>query len=122
VWLFGTLLVALNHSYTEKADVYSFGILLWEMLALEMPYVGLSDHDIERKVFHCGGRPKIDGKWPNAIRRLLHDCFASAPRRPQMTAVCDILRKEIMELGGKTLVDEDMMDSARSAMSERNFK
>jgi hypothetical protein len=91
------------------------------MLALEMPYAGLTDDAIERKVVHCGGRPKIDGKWPNAIRRLLADCFASAPRRPQMTAVCDILRKEIMELGGKTLVD-DMMDSARSAMSVRNFK
>eukprot|EP00980_Cylindrotheca_fusiformis_P025063 scaffold12982_cov129-Cylindrotheca_fusiformis.AAC.11 len=92
-----------------------------EMLALEMPYAGLSNEDVERKVVYCGGRPKIEGHWPNAIRRLLQDCFASAPRRPHMTTVCDILRKEIAELGGKKLVDEDIMDSARSAMSVRNY-
>lgn len=91
------------------------------MLALEMPYGNLPDGAVERKVVHCGGRPKIEGKWPNTLRRLLQDCFASAPRRPQMTTVCDILRKEIAELGGKKLVDEDVMDSARSAMSVRNY-
>lgn len=121
-WLTGALMysiVALSQGYTEKADVYSFGILLWHMLALEMPYRNLPDDAVERKVFQCGGRPKIDGKWPSDVRRLLQDCFASAPRRPQMTAACEILRKEIKNLGGEKLVDEGLLDSARSAMSAR---
>jgi serine/threonine protein kinase len=111
--------VALNQPYTETADVYSFSILLWQIAKLDMPYAGISDEMIERKVVHCGFRPKIDPKWPNAVRRLLQDCFASNPRRPKMDVVCEVLRREINQLSDKKLVDEEVMDSARSAMSAR---
>ncbi|CAJ1970355.1 unnamed protein product [Cylindrotheca closterium] len=112
--------VALNKAYTEKADVYSFGIILWQVLALEIPYGPLPDDGIYRKVVHCGGRPKIEGKWPTELRRLLQDCFASGPRRPPMTRACEIIRKAIHEVGGETLVDDDILDSARSARSLRH--
>jgi hypothetical protein len=93
--------------------------MLWQILKLDMPYEGLSDEMVERKVVHCGFRPKIDPKWPNAARRLLQDCFASNPRRPNMDVVCEVLRREINQLSNKKLVDEDVVDSARSAMSAR---
>ena len=86
---------------------------------LEMPYFGVPDELIERKVVYTGLRPKIDPKWPNSIRRLLQDCFAMSPRRPKMEVVCEVLRHEINQLSDKKLVDEDVLDSARSAMSAR---
>eukprot|EP00934_Nitzschia_sp_Nitz4_P000775 Nitzschia sp. Nitz4//scaffold161_size51353//37634//39263//NITZ4_006955-RA/size51353-augustus-gene-0.48-mRNA-1//1//CDS//3329537930//775//frame0 len=112
--------VALCQPYTESADVYSFGILLWQICQLEAPFHKLSDEAVERKVIHLGARPKIDPHWPSAIRRLLQDCFASSPRRPPMSVVCTVLRHEISQLTPKELVDEDdLMDSTRSAMSLR---
>ena len=48
--------VALNQSYSETADVYSFGILLWQICKLELPYDGMTDEIVERKVVHCGGK------------------------------------------------------------------
>jgi serine/threonine protein kinase len=114
--------VALSQPYTETSDVYSFGILLWQICKLELPYEGITDEMVERKVVHCGFRPKIDPAWPNALRRLLQDCFASHPRRPHMDVVCNVLRSEIVQLSGKKLVDEDdMLDSARSVMSARHY-
>lgn len=112
--------VALSQPYTEKADVYSMGILLWEICAMETPYGKLNDEAIERKVVHLGARPKIDPLWPDSIRRLLQDCFASSPRRPEMEVVVAVLRHEITQLSDKELVDdEDLLDSARSAKSAR---
>jgi hypothetical protein len=113
--------VALGQPYTETADVYSFGILLWQICSMELPYGHISDEMVERKVVHCGFRPKIDLKWPNAVRRLLQDCFSSNPRRPHMDVVCGVLRHEINELSDKKLVDEDVVDSARSAQSLRYY-
>jgi len=111
--------VALNHSYTETADIYSYGILLWEISQMEKPYGDMSDDMVERKVFYCGFRPKIDPKWPTAIRNLMKDCFASDPRRPPMSTICGVLRTEINKLSDKKLVDEGVFDSAKSAMSAR---
>jgi len=112
--------VALCQPYTEKADVYSFGILLWQIIEMEKPFGKLNDHAIERKVVHLGYRPKIDPQWPSSIRRLLQDCFASSPRRPTMDVASTVLRHEINLLSDKDLVgDEDLMESDRSAMSAR---
>lgn len=114
------MLVALCHPYTESADVYSFGIVLWQICKLEAPFDKLSEEAIERKVVHLGFRPKIDAHWSNALRRLLHDCFASSPRRPPMCVVCDVLRHEIRHLSDNELLKEDdFLDSTRSAMSLR---
>lgn len=111
--------VALNQPYTEKADVYSFGILLWQILSLEEPYGRMPSARIEYSVCNLGLRPKIEPSWSNALRRLLQDCFAGQPRRPSMEVGCSVLRREVNSLGGKKLVDEGLIDSSRSAMSAR---
>ena len=115
--------VALNHPYTEKADVFSFGILLWQVCALETPYPILSDEAIMRKVIHMNFRPKISDQWPVSIRKLLEDCFARPNSRPDMAVICTVLRHEIKQLSDATFVDEeDLLDSARSRLSARYIK
>mmetsp|Transcript_14376 Transcript_14376/g.26940 ORF Transcript_14376/g.26940 Transcript_14376/m.26940 type:complete len:489 (+) Transcript_14376:270-1736(+) len=114
--------VAMEHNYTEKADVYSFGILLWEILSMETPYGKLHGGKIEYSVCHLGLRPKIDPKWPSALRRLLEDCFAGQPRRPGMEVICTVLRREANELADKKLRDSEWMDSSKTAMSARYYE
>jgi serine/threonine protein kinase len=111
----------LQQPYSELADVYSFGILLWEISALEMPYSDTPEGDIERKVIRLGVRPKIDPAWPNPIRRLMQDLFANKYRRPKMDVVCDVLMKEINTMARKKLVDYCVEESARSALSDRYY-
>jgi serine/threonine protein kinase len=113
--------VAMEQTYTEKADVYSFGILLWQILSLEVPYGKLHGGKIEYSVCHLGLRPPIDSSWSKTLRKLLEDCFAGQPRRPSMEVVCTVLRREANSLADKKLRDAEWMDASKTAMSERYF-
>ena len=57
--------------YNAKADVYSFSILLWELMALERPYAGLTGDQAKQRVAIFGERPNIARSWPTQLRRLL---------------------------------------------------
>jgi len=41
--------VAANQPYNEKADVYGYGVILWEMLANDLPYKKLHTHNFYKE-------------------------------------------------------------------------
>jgi len=53
-----------GEKYEESADVYSFGVIVWEMLTGKIPYKGRSIAQITGIVGYCGDKltppPKID--------------------------------------------------------------
>ncbi|KAL7427512.1 hypothetical protein ACHAXH_001698, partial [Discostella pseudostelligera] len=101
--------VALKLGYGKEVDVYSFGMLLWEICALDRPFNSI--HTVE--AFHdvvvlCGKRPslKTDPLWPASLKRLMSQCWDTDPaERPTMGQVksllCNVLRdmKNAMEKG-----------------------
>ncbi|KAL7532148.1 hypothetical protein ACHAXR_005723 [Thalassiosira sp. AJA248-18] len=61
-----------------KADVYTFAIVLWEMLSGETPYSFVRNRD--QLVYHVveeGGRPDIVETWPAHIRGMLESSFSA---------------------------------------------
>ena len=67
--------VADSRPYNHKADIYAFGILLWELLSCKKPYVGLGIDDYYNKVVYGGMRPNIDPKWPKPLIELMESCW-----------------------------------------------
>jgi serine/threonine protein kinase len=61
--------------YNQKADVYSFGIILWELIALQKPYDGMNREEFYRRVVHGGERPPIKQKWPEDLTELMKSCW-----------------------------------------------
>ena len=53
--------VAFSSPYNEKADVYSFGIVLYQVAALVTPFEGYSLYKHEEEVLCNGARPNIKG-------------------------------------------------------------
>jgi serine/threonine protein kinase len=111
--------VALCKPYNEMADVYSFGILLFQILALETPFTGLTVNTFPKMVFEKGARPIPDPKWPQSITGLLRKCWsANIKERPSMDDVTHILTEEI-----NTNSDQEIMDimdvSRKSELSLR---
>lgn len=69
--------------YNHKADVYSFGMILWELNAGKKPFVGLNREMFYERVVHGGERPSLNKKWPPELCQLISECWdAEIENRP----------------------------------------
>jgi len=84
--------VARYEPYDELADVYSFGVLLWEMLTLEKPYKNFDCEEWLQKVVIEGKRPEINKSWPDSLQTLLSCCWSGdIDERPSFDIIIDVL-------------------------------
>ena len=80
--------VALREPYTEKVDVYSFGIMVWQMAKDKVPFTGMGKKAFIENVVVGGLRPKLDKSWPSGFCRLLTDCWQRDPSsRPSFAMI-----------------------------------
>jgi hypothetical protein len=45
--------------YNHKVDVYSFGVILWELNVVKKPFAGLNRELFYERVIHGGERPVL---------------------------------------------------------------
>jgi serine/threonine protein kinase len=105
--------VALGKPYNETVDVYSFSILLWQILKLETPYEGFTMTMLTKKVIEGGARPKCDASWPQPMVDLMHRCWGVPANRPPMTEVVDVLRSEMGDFA--YILDSNILDASRKS-------
>lgn len=95
-------ILAGSNNYDIKADVYSFGILLWEIMSRNKPYVELNNFQIPLAVLERGLRPKMSKIPSNCsyrIRELMKQCWdKSRSKRPDFNQIVRVLEEEIEDL------------------------
>lgn len=85
--------------YNVKADVFSFSVLLWEIIALQKPYKGLPGEVVMQQVVN-NARPQIPQEWPTELRELLKRGWTSSiEARPHMKYI----RQELLRMRVKCL-------------------
>lgn len=96
--------VALRKPYTEKVDVYSFGILVWQMARDRIPFKGLGRDEFMKSVVKGGLRPEVDQTWPAGFQELLQSCWHTDPQaRPSFSQIVQQLTMLRDDLTGKSL-------------------
>jgi len=91
--------VGLMQDYALPADVYSFGIILWEICALTKPFGKIFSKADFRKSVERGARPKVAKAWPPVLKDLITSCWPTAPAyRPGMKRVKSVLEAHAKEL------------------------
>lgn len=85
-----------SEHYTHKADVYSYGICLWEILCREPPFKTWKPHEIIQKVVQESARPevtKLPRDVPQELVMVMRKCWEQHPQdRPDMSDVVRALR------------------------------
>ncbi len=65
-----------NESYTELVDVYSYGVLVWELLARDQPFKELDNDALVAAIREKQMRPVIPSWTPESLKVLVERCWS----------------------------------------------
>ncbi|XP_020106040.1 serine/threonine-protein kinase HT1-like isoform X2 [Ananas comosus] len=83
-----------HKQYGRKVDVYSFGLLLWEMVAGTIPYEEMNPIQAAFAVVDKNLRPEIPAECPAPLQALIEQCWALHPeKRPEFWQIVKILEQ-----------------------------
>ncbi|KAL3851020.1 hypothetical protein ACJIZ3_012902 [Penstemon smallii] len=92
-WMAPELLNGSSSKVSEKVDVFSFGIVLWEILTGEEPYTNMHYGAIIGGIVNNTLRPTIPSYCDPDWKRLMEECWAPNPAvRPSFTEIASRLR------------------------------
>lgn len=95
-----------HKSYGKPADVYSFGILFWQLLHLSTPFPGIDDPRHIEAIYKESIRPQLKKSWPRLIRNVISAAWDSNPSyRVCLYTICDKLQNY---LAGQEMVIVDL--------------
>ncbi|XP_074567742.1 serine/threonine/tyrosine-protein kinase HT1-like [Curcuma longa] len=80
--------------YTKKVDVYSFGIVLWELTTALVPYQGMTPVQAAYAASEKNLRPPLSTTCSPVLNSLIKSCWSAKPsKRPDFNYIVSILEK-----------------------------
>jgi len=93
--------VLLRRNFNEKADVYSFGLMLWEILTGQLPLIEFENYTLNQFVeVLCRDkiRPVIPDDTNLLLKQLIEDCWQHEPTlRPSFPQIVDRFRTILIQ-------------------------
>ncbi|XP_043690935.1 serine/threonine-protein kinase EDR1 [Telopea speciosissima] len=95
-----------NEPSNEKCDVYSFGIILWELATLRMPWSGMNPMQVVGAVGFQNRRLDIPKEVDPLVARIIWECWQTDPNlRPSFAQLTTAL-KPLQQLVIPSLSDQ----------------
>ncbi|KAK6783269.1 hypothetical protein RDI58_021066 [Solanum bulbocastanum] len=92
-----------NEPSTEKSDVFSFGVILWELMTECIPWKDLNPLQVVGVVGFMDGRLDIPQKLDPRVSAIILDCWQSKPElRPSFEDICRRMTDIILSFAGLT--------------------
>jgi small GTP-binding protein len=84
--------------FSAQSDVYSYGIILWELLTMKHPFAEFDFKFLSQLEDHvkAGGRMSIPTHTPASFAALISSCWSDrGDQRPLFSSVCQLLRETV---------------------------
>ncbi|KAL6649257.1 hypothetical protein ACP70R_013481 [Stipagrostis hirtigluma subsp. patula] len=82
-----------NEQSNEKCDVYSFGVILWELATLRMPWGGMNPMQVVGAVGFQDRRLDIPKEVDPLVARIIYECWQKDPNlRPSFAQLTSALK------------------------------
>jgi len=116
--------------FTQKSDVYSYGIILWELFAKKNPCPSALPHvTFAYKVINESWRPSPPQTCPIEWRNLIEQCWAQSPsKRPAFKTIIELYKgwaenpPEIKPPSGESSEDWDISQPTEEDTSGSEFQ
>jgi len=129
--------IALRQPYDKECDVFSFSMLLWEIVSFEFMYPDYTIRDYYVKVCKNNERPPIptgrrNSGWPAILKSIVEEGWDPNPqKRPSMKRVGQLIRGLLTDLsydsvgggGDDSIVNrtQHMMNKSRRSLHGESF-
>ena len=91
-------------NYTNKVDIYSYGIVMWEMLTNDVPFKGMTPIQIAFKITKDNSRPEFPPNAPRPLKSLIQKCWDRDPnKRPTFSQIYNFLLRKAAFFPGTDL-------------------
>ena len=116
-----------SEPYGPPADVYSFGIVAWEILVVGgKPFAGLNASQHYSQVCRRGQRPKIPTTWDPSLANLISAVWHHDPLRrpsfPQIHSALDAIISNLDDSDSEDTDDPDDNDDRKDPLTGASLR
>lgn len=93
--------------YNHNVDVYSFGLLLWQVCECKTPFDNFSYDRLADEVMNRHIMPTINSRWSSVLKQIISSSWhRDISKRPECSDICSLLKEEIVGLCGEQILQE----------------
>ncbi|KAJ4835070.1 hypothetical protein Tsubulata_028840 [Turnera subulata] len=83
-----------NEPSNEKSDVYSYGVILWELMTVSIPWISLNSLQVVGVVGFMDRRLEVPESLDPKVSSIIHDCWRSDPeQRPSFEEIIQRMKR-----------------------------